>query len=118
MAATARVTVLFDPAEKAALQSHALAARISTGEYIKRAVSAYEMYEEVELTPDVMAQLETYAELLNSATRTMNAQLDATIARIDYALDPAREDEIRARVTREIAGMDLDGVADLFRVNA
>ncbi len=118
MAATARVTVLFDPAEKAALQSHALAARISTGEYIKRAVTAYEMYEEVELTPDVMAQLETYAELLNSATRTMNAQLDATIARIDYTLDPAREDEIRARVTREIAGMDLDGVADLFRANA
>nr|WP_295660534.1 hypothetical protein [Polymorphobacter sp.] len=118
MAATARVTVLFDPVEKAALQSHALAARISTGEYIKRAVTAYEAYEESELTPEALGQLEIYADLLQSATRTMNAQLDATIARIDYSLDPAREDKIRARVTREIAEMDLDGVADLFRARA
>lgn len=113
MASTARVTVLFEPAEKAALQTHAAAARISTGEYIKRAVSAYDPAI-ADMNPATMAQLEAYLELLDAATKTMSAQIDASIAKIDHALDPARETEARARITQEVRAMDLTGVAAMF----
>lgn len=116
MAATARVTVLFDPAEKAALQSHAAAAKISTGEYIKRAVSAYD----ADVMPDAetMAQLEAYAELLESAAKTMGAQIDASIAKIDRMLDPTFIAEERARIEREVAEMDLTGVRERLGLTA
>lgn len=114
MAATARVTVLFEPAEKTALQTHAAAARISTGEYIKRAVSAYDADAEAELSPAAMSQFEAYAGLIESATKMMSEQIDASVARIDHALDPAREVEMRARIEQEVRGMDLSGVAALF----
>lgn len=116
MASTARVTILFEEAEKAALQSRARAAHTSTGEYIKRAVTAYD----ADTTPDAqtIAELEAMADLLDAATKQMGAQLDASIAKLDRYLDPAREAAQRDRIEREVRAMDLNGVTAMLGLSA
>lgn len=112
MAATARLTVLLEPAEKAVIQSHARAARISTGEYVKRAVTAYDTF--TELDAETMIQLEAYLVLLDSSTKKMSAQIDAMTTKIDHSLDPTREAEMRARAEQEICDLDLSGIIKIF----
>lgn len=107
MAATERVVVLFEPAEKLALQARAAAAKVSMGEFIKRAVTDWQ----VAPTAEQSAELEALAAELERAAGTMTAKLDATIARLDRVLDPAREAEQRRRIEAEVAELDLSGVA-------
>ncbi|TRW16936.1 plasmid mobilization protein [Glacieibacterium frigidum] len=110
MAATERVVVLFEPAEKRALQSRAAAASLSMGEFIKRAVIGAE----ASPNADQQAELEVLATELEKAVVRMSDRLDTTIARVDATLDPGRDAERRARIEAEVAGLDLSGVAALL----
>lgn len=116
MAATARATVLFDPAEKAALEVRARAAHTSTGEFIKRAVAAYDPENTVD--PVTMAQIEAYVELVGSAVKTMNSQLDASIAKIDRILDPVFIAEERLRIENEVAQLDVTAIRERLGLTA
>ena len=110
MAATERVVVLFEPAEKRALQSRAAAASLSMGEFIKRAV----IDADAAPTAAQQAELELLATELEAATRRMGERLDATIKRVAATLDPARDARQRQRIEDEISGMDLSGVTALL----
>lgn len=110
MAATERVTVLFEPAEKRALQSRAAAAQLSMGEFIKRAVAR----DDASPTPDQRDELEAVAGQLEEAAQRMAAKLDGVIARVVATLDPAREAEQRRRIEAEVVAMELTGISALF----
>ena len=83
MAATERVVVLMSPAEKAALERRAAAAgRLSTAEFIRRAVATADEAgteaEAAELAALLPAFRATHAEALR--------RLDATISKLDETL--------------------------------
>lgn len=107
MATTARLVVPLDPAEKAAQKSRADAARLSMGEYVKRAVSAYDGKRD----PDAEAELERLTAELGTAAKAMAARLDTSIARLDAALDPQRETALRARFEAEARALPDTAVA-------
>lgn len=113
MATTARLVVLLEPDEKASLKSRASAARLSMGEYVKRAVNAYGGERDLETE----AELERLSAELGAAAKSMAVRLDTAIARLDAALDPKREAALRARLEAEARALPdtaIAGARELF----
>jgi hypothetical protein len=82
MPATERVVVLMSPAEKAALDAKAASAgSISTGEFIRRAVRAYDENAEEEA-----AELKGLLSLLAATHEETVRQLDQAERRLDETL--------------------------------
>lgn len=113
MATTARLVVLLEPREKASLKSRAAAARLSMGEYVKRAVNAYDGDRDA----DAEAELDRLTTELAQASKAMAARLDRSIARLDATLDPAREAALKARLEAEARALPdaaIAGTRQLF----
>ena len=68
------------------------------------AARAGELEQEITLTAAEAEELKVLADELQAAAARMEARLDEVSAAIRESLDPAREEEIRARYEREFAG--------------
>ena len=104
MAATERVTILMEPAQKAALTKQARAVGQSVGEYVRNRA-----LDEDEILTALVAELK-------ASTAKAVATVDEALARMD-AREKARTErdaEIRRQVEAELADVDIDTVAALF----
>lgn len=112
MAATARMILQVDPAEKARWTVEAHKAGISTSEFVRRAAAEHDP--ELIITPQEAEILRVMTAEVNAAAARMAANLDsisATVREIIADLnDPVRDAEIRAQVRAEFAasGMKFD----------
>jgi hypothetical protein len=75
MPATARVTILMDPAEKRALETRAKRENVSLGELIRRAALAPKQDED--------AALRAAVDMLRKSNATAKAALDLALSNID-----------------------------------
>ena len=76
MAATARIPVLMSRAEKAALAKKAKAARLTMGEYLRRAADAYDPFAEE-------AHLDTLIERVRESTAQASRALEKALKQCD-----------------------------------
>ena len=108
MAATARMILQVDPAEKARWAAEAGRAGISTAEYLRRAAAAFDPANE--FGPGEAEMLRLLASELNDAATRIAANLDAALATARELNDPGREAAIKARVMAELeaSGERLD----------
>lgn len=80
--ATERVPVLLTVEEKQALAERAQAAHISMGEFLRRAVAAFQPQEDEALLAGMMAQLEKTTAQANAALDDAFAFIEASEQRI------------------------------------
>lgn len=104
MASTERVVILMTGAQKATITQRAQAAGLSAGEYVRRRA--------LDEDPVVGALLEELA----TSTASVNAALDAAVARLDAsdAQRDRREDEARTKARAEFADVDPDRLVELL----
>ncbi len=104
MAATERVTILMEPAQKAALTKRARAVGQSVGEYVRNRA-----LDEDELLTALVAELK-------ASTAKAVATVDDALARMDARenAQAERDMEIRRQVEAELANVDFTAVAALF----
>lgn len=104
MAATERVTILMEPAQKAALTEQAQNAGLSVGEYIRD----YALGDSTVLTAMVKE--------LRASTRDAVRAIDATLLRLGAreAEIAAREAEARRKAHAEFAEINVDTLGRLF----
>lgn len=92
MPATARVTVLMSPEEKAALEAKAMrAGPVSVGELVRRAVAAYDE-EEAKEAEELRVLLRVWARTHGTTTRELDRverKLDETLDRLHGKRAPA-----------------------------
>lgn len=108
MAATERVTILMEPAQKAALTKHAQAMGQSVGEYVRRRA----------LDDDNM--LDALVAELRASTATAMHAIDATVARIDARerAMAAREATVKEQVRELFTNQDVEALIQLFAQDA
>ena len=76
--------------------------RVDNGRMV--AARAGELTEEIVISAEEARELEVLARELHGAADRMAAKLDEASAAIRASLDPAREEELRARYARELEG--------------
>lgn len=117
MAATARMILQVDPAEKARWTAAARKAGISTSEFVRRRAGAAEVDPELVITPAEAELLKWAAVEINAAAARMAANLDAIHANLAEFHDPNWYEKIRARVRSELEAsgerLDLAKLRDL-----
>ncbi len=92
--ATARIVTLMTPAEKARLESKARRANLSLGEFIRRAVEAYDPQERDQLVElaELACRFREGAERASAAVDRANANVRATVGQLarerNRPLDP------------------------------
>lgn len=103
MSATARVTILMEEPQKAALTRQARKAGMSVGEFIRSKALGED---------DVLAALVTQ---LRESTRAATARIDEALARMDSRERTLveREANIRRKARAEFAEMDAEALARL-----
>jgi hypothetical protein len=104
MAATERVTILMEPAQKAALTKRARAVGQSVGEYVRNRA-----LDEDEILTALVAELK-------ASTAKAVATVDEALARMDARenAQAERDTEIRRQVEAELSNVDFTAVAELF----
>ena len=120
MAATARMILQVDPAEKARWTAAARKAGISTSEFVRRAAAAPAIDPELTLTPVEAEFLKLAAVEINAAAARMAANLDSIHAKLAGLNDPEWYEKIRVRVRAELEAsgerLDFDRLRDLGRL--
>ena len=110
MAATARLIVLMEPEEKAALDAEAAAARVSTAEFVRRRLAGRAAPDEQSLL-EVLAGLEPHVQ---AACATIDANLaDIRASRTNTE---ARDAEVARRALLSLSRSELAAVADRRRL--
>lgn len=110
MAATARLIVMMERDEKAALEAQAETAEVSTAEFVRR-----RLFSRGE--PEEETFLELLAELkprIRNAAKTIDANL-SEIRALRQSGDK-RDAQIAARVRRELTSNELSAIADRVQV--
>lgn len=112
--AAPRFHIVLPVEEKNRWAGRAAAAGLSTAEYVRRAVAAYE--DEERLTPDQLAELEAAADEARAAAERIRAMVDEVVAAARRPLDEAAmRDRATARLAAEPVELDpvlLDFGAD------
>ena len=100
MAKTVRINLLVSPQEKAAIDSRAKRANVTTSELIRRAVVSYDPVHDI-------AEIQTLVDELVSDVSRMEEKLDATLAKVaDYEELMADKAGLRAAAR---AGLEASG---------
>ena len=95
MAKTVRINLLVSPQEKAAIDSRARRANITTSELVRRAVVSYDPDHDI-------AEIQALVDELVSAASRMEAKLDTTLAKVaDYEELMADKAGLRAAARAE-----------------
>jgi hypothetical protein len=110
MAATARLIVMMEKDEKAALEAQAEAARVSTAEFVRRRLFGRGEREE-EAFIDMLADMKP---LVQRAARTIDANL-AAIRDLRERTD-ARDAQVATRARHELTRDELSALAGRLRV--
>lgn len=112
MAASERFIMMVEPNEKADWMSRARSNGLSTAEFVRRAVAAYEP----DLDPSEIKELGLLAEQIRESTGRMEAKLDEAIALLREANDPGRDAQLRSKVEAELAAhpftLDFSSIQD------
>ena len=105
MAATARVVVLMEDAEKIELESRARAAHKSLGAYMRERALG-----------DADEGLDQLLTLAETSTAEANAALDRVLAKLEIAASnrAALRVEARAQAIEEFKGLNQTGLAAMF----
>ena len=109
MAATQRFVMVVDPAERAAWGERAQRAGLTVAEFLRQAANVYD--------PDDLVharELRALMPELRGAAADIRARLGEARERLDYALDPARDEEARARAVESITPAEVDAMAELL----
>lgn len=108
MAATARMILQVDPAEKARWTAEARKAGISTSEFVRRAAAEHDP--ELVITAEESEALKWATAEIAAAAARIAQNLDAIEADLKAMLDPNRDEQIRreARAALEVSGERLD----------
>ena len=106
MAATARLIVMMEQEEKAALEAQAEAAQVSTAEFVRRRLFGRGQ-------PEEHTFLEMLAEL-KPLVRNANKTIDANLAEIRAMreINDTRDAQVAARARSELTGSELSAIAD------
>lgn len=120
MAATARMILQVDPAEKARWTAEARKAGISTSEFVRRRAAGADPDPDLLLTPEEAEAIKLMTVEINSAAVRMAAKLDAMHASLAEFHDPDWYERIRVRVRAELEAsgerLDLDKLRELGRL--
>ena len=96
MAKTVRINLLVSPQEKAAIDSRARRANVTTSELVRRAVVSYDPDHDI-------AEIQALVDELVSATSRMEEKLDTTLAKVaDYEELMADKAGLRAAARAEL----------------
>ena len=110
MAATARLIVMMEQDEKAALEAQAEAAQVSTAEFVRRRLFGRGQPEENTFL-EMLAELKP---LVRNASKTIDANLVAIRAMRE--INDKRDARIAARARAELTGRDLSAIADRLKL--
>lgn len=120
MAATARMILQVDPAEKARWTAEARKAGISTSEFVRRAAAEHDP--DLVLSPEDGELLRLMAAEVTAAAARMAEKLDAMSASLAEFHDPDRTEKMRAQARRELEAsgerLDLDKLRAIFHQRA
>jgi hypothetical protein len=110
MAATARLIVMMEQDEKAALEAQAEAAQVSTAEFVRRRLFGRGQ-------PEEDAFLEMLAEM-KPLVRNASKAIDANLVEIRAMreISDKRGAQIAARARGELTGSDLSAIADRLKL--
>lgn len=109
MAATARLIVMMEQDEKAALEAQAEAAQVSTAEFVRRRLFGRGQPEE-DTFLEMLAELKP---LVRNASKTIDANLVEIRAMREIN---TRDAQIAARARGELTGSDLSAIADRLKL--
>jgi len=110
MAATARLIVMMEQDEKAALEAQAEAAQVSTAEFVRRRLFGRGHPEE----DTFLAMLAELKPLVRNASKTIDAHL--VEIRAMREINDKRDAQIAARARGELTGSDLSAIADRLKL--
>ena len=120
MAATARMILQVDPAEKARWTAEARRAGVSTSEFVRRRTGAPELDPDLVITASEAEVLKWAAVEITEAAERMAKKLDAMHASLSEFHDPDWYEKIRVRVRAELEAsgerLDLDKLRELGRI--
>lgn len=116
MAATARMILQVDPAEKARWTAEAKKAGISTSEFVRRAAAVHDP--ELVVTPEEAEALRAMTAEVDAAIARMAENLSAMSADLAEFHDPDLLEKSRARARAELDAsgerLDLDKLREIF----
>jgi hypothetical protein len=110
MAATARLIVMMEQDEKAALEAQAEAARVSTAEFVRRRLFGRGQPEENTFL-EMLAELKP---LVRNASKTIDANL--VEIRAMREINDKRDAQVAARARGELTGSELSAIADRLKL--
>ncbi len=107
--ASQRFVMMVAPSERHKWGERAKNAGMTTAEFVRRAAEAFDPEEAA-----AMAELEALLPEFNENIDAIRASMAAMQARIDWALDPRRDEEARAKARASITDAEIEAMAMLL----
>lgn len=107
--ASQRFVMVVDPLERAGWGERAAKAGLTTAEFVRRAASAYDPEDAA-----LLDELELLLPEFNAAIDNILSNIAKMNATLDYALDPQRDVEARAKARAAIDEDDIDAMERLI----